>query len=105
MTGRVVVGGEALVDLVPTGDEHPDDPALRALAPRLGGGPFNVAVGLGRLGVPTTMRTAKTLRVPLLLANLGIAPSTRTRYASSGWQTSGTCAGAHSGFNMIILHS
>ncbi|GAA4873518.1 carbohydrate kinase family protein [Actinomycetospora straminea] len=57
MTGRVVVGGEALVDLVPTGDEHPDDPALRALAPRLGGGPFNVAVGLGRLGVPTTMLT------------------------------------------------
>lgn len=57
MTGRVVVGGEALVDLVPTGDEHPDDPALRALAPRLGGGPFNTAVGLGRLGVPTTMLT------------------------------------------------
>lgn len=57
MTGRVVVGGEALVDLVPTGDGHPDDPALTALAPRLGGGPFNTAVGLGRLGVPTTMVT------------------------------------------------
>ena len=57
MTGRVVVGGEALVDLVPTGDGHPDDPALTPLAPRLGGGPFNTAVGLGRLGVPTTMLT------------------------------------------------
>lgn len=57
MTGRVVVGGEALVDLVPTGDEHAGDPALRPLAPRLGGGPFNTAVGLGRLGVPATMLT------------------------------------------------
>ncbi|MEJ2884892.1 carbohydrate kinase family protein [Actinomycetospora aeridis] len=57
MTGRVVVGGEALVDLVPTGDGHPDEPALTPLAPRLGGGPFNTAVGLGRLGVPTTMLT------------------------------------------------
>ncbi|MFC5137874.1 carbohydrate kinase [Actinomycetospora rhizophila] len=57
MTGRIVVGGEALVDLVPTGDGHPDDPALTPLAPRLGGGPFNTAVGLGRLGVPTTMLT------------------------------------------------
>ncbi|MHC1561138.1 carbohydrate kinase family protein [Actinomycetospora sp. C-140] len=57
MTGRVVVGGEALVDLVPTPDHHEGDPALRPLAPRLGGGPFNTAVGLGRLGVPTTMLT------------------------------------------------
>jgi len=55
--GRVVVGGEALVDLVPTTDPYEGDPALRPLAPRLGGGPFNVAVGLGRLGVPTTMLT------------------------------------------------
>ena len=39
---RVVVCGEALVDLVPTGDD--------TLAPKLGGGPFNVAVTLGRLG-------------------------------------------------------
>lgn len=44
-TGRVVVGGEALVDLVPAPGG--------TLAPRLGGGPFNVAVSLGRLGVPT----------------------------------------------------
>ncbi|HSK60745.1 MAG TPA: carbohydrate kinase [Actinomycetospora sp.] len=67
MTGRVVVGGEALVDLVPLDDPRPGDPAggdpaggdpaLRPLAPRLGGGPFNTAVGLGRLGVPTSMLT------------------------------------------------
>lgn len=38
----VLVCGEALVDLVP---ENPP-----ALTPRLGGGPFNVAVALGRLG-------------------------------------------------------
>jgi fructokinase len=42
---RVVVAGESLVDLVPDGvGGH------RALP---GGSPFNVAVGLGRLGVPT----------------------------------------------------
>jgi len=41
---RIVVGGEALVDLVPTGDA--------TLQPRLGGGPLNVAVTAGRLGAP-----------------------------------------------------
>jgi len=41
---RIVVAGEALVDLVPDADG-----GLRPLA---GGSPFNVAVGLGRLGVP-----------------------------------------------------
>ena len=46
------MGGEALVDLVPS-ERRP----LSPLAPRLGGGPFNVAVGLGRLAVPTTMLT------------------------------------------------
>lgn len=45
--GHVVVAGEALVDLVP-GPEGD----LRALP---GGSPFNVAVGLGRLGVPTVL--------------------------------------------------
>ncbi|MCD2192288.1 carbohydrate kinase [Actinomycetospora endophytica] len=50
--GRVVVGGEALVDLVPL-ERQP----LAPLAPRLGGGPYNVAVGLGRLETPTTMLT------------------------------------------------
>ncbi|WP_237171913.1 PfkB family carbohydrate kinase, partial [Prescottella equi] len=42
---RIVVCGEALVDLVPTGGESFDA--------RLGGGPFNVAVALGRLGSRT----------------------------------------------------
>lgn len=45
----IVVGGEALVDLVPA--RSPLEPG--ALLPRLGGGPFNVAVAAGRLGVPT----------------------------------------------------
>ncbi|NMO92462.1 carbohydrate kinase [Actinomycetospora sp. TBRC 11914] len=49
---RVVVGGEALVDLVPV-DQGP----LAPLAPRLGGGPYNVAIGLGRLGTPARMLT------------------------------------------------
>ncbi|HZZ49956.1 MAG TPA: carbohydrate kinase [Pseudonocardia sp.] len=45
----IVVGGEALVDLVPAAaSRDPGGPLL----PRWGGGPFNVAVALGRLGVP-----------------------------------------------------
>lgn len=47
----IVVGGEALVDLVPaTGHDGP-----ATLLPRLGGGPFNVAVALGRLGAPVAL--------------------------------------------------
>ncbi|MEV5980331.1 carbohydrate kinase [Streptomyces sp. NPDC052114] len=52
----IVVAGEALIDLVPQG--APDAPGagggtgLPALAPRLGGGPYNTAVALGRLGSP-----------------------------------------------------
>ncbi|AEW94943.1 MULTISPECIES: carbohydrate kinase family protein [Streptomycetaceae] len=45
---RVVVAGEALIDLVPHGTG-----ALAELSPRRGGGPYNTAVALGRLGVPT----------------------------------------------------
>ena len=50
----IVVGGEALVDLVP-GDplDSTVDGGLRALLPRLGGGPYNVSLAAGRLGVPT----------------------------------------------------
>lgn len=40
----IVVAGEALIDLIPGGD---------GLRPLPGGSPYNVAVGLGRLGVPT----------------------------------------------------
>jgi fructokinase len=45
----IVVAGEALVDMVPVGDDE-----LAPLAPKLGGGPYNVAVALGRLDVPTS---------------------------------------------------
>ncbi|MDQ0388404.1 fructokinase [Streptomyces sp. DSM 42143] len=41
----IVVAGEALIDLVPQGTG-----ALAALRPALGGGPYNTAVALGRLG-------------------------------------------------------
>ncbi|WP_330271231.1 carbohydrate kinase [Lentzea sp. NBC_00516] len=44
----IVVAGEALVDMVPVGDDE-----LTPLAPKLGGGPYNVAVALGRLDVAT----------------------------------------------------
>jgi fructokinase len=44
MTAPVIaVGGEALIDLIPDG---------AGLHPHPGGGPFNTAVSLGRLGVP-----------------------------------------------------
>lgn len=42
----IVVAGESLIDLVPQGDCDP----LPMLLPRLGGGPYNTAVALGRLG-------------------------------------------------------
>lgn len=44
----IVVCGEALIDLVPTGSPV-------TYAPRPGGSPANVAVGLGRLGSPATL--------------------------------------------------
>ncbi|MBV2357716.1 carbohydrate kinase [Streptomyces sp. J2-1] len=44
----IVVAGEALIDLVPRGPG-----ALAELRPALGGGPYNTAVALGRLGSPT----------------------------------------------------
>ncbi|MCT9078824.1 carbohydrate kinase family protein [Streptomyces fulvoviolaceus] len=44
----IVVAGEALIDLVPQGTG-----ALAGLKPALGGGPYNTAVALGRLGSPT----------------------------------------------------
>jgi fructokinase len=46
----IVVAGESLIDLVPQrGAEGPLSPLL----PRLGGGPYNTAVALGRMGTPT----------------------------------------------------
>ncbi|HET9382370.1 MAG TPA: carbohydrate kinase [Streptomyces sp.] len=44
----IVVAGEALIDLVPQSAG-----ALAELKPALGGGPYNTAVALGRLGSPT----------------------------------------------------
>jgi fructokinase len=44
----IVVAGEALIDLVPQGTG-----ALAHLKPALGGGPYNTAVALGRLGSRT----------------------------------------------------
>ncbi|QRP46814.1 carbohydrate kinase [Amycolatopsis sp. FDAARGOS 1241] len=50
----IVVGGEALVDLVPGEPLDSNvDSGLRALLPRLGGGPYNVALAAARLGVPS----------------------------------------------------
>ncbi|MEV0120044.1 carbohydrate kinase [Streptomyces sp. NPDC050703] len=50
----IVVAGEALIDLVPREASRAPDgrAALPDLAPRLGGGPYNTAVALGRLGSP-----------------------------------------------------
>ncbi|MBO1330047.1 carbohydrate kinase [Streptomyces sp. VRA16 Mangrove soil] len=45
----IVVAGEALIDLVP----QPGHGPLAPLTPKRGGGPYNTAVALGRLGAPT----------------------------------------------------
>ncbi|MEV5242208.1 carbohydrate kinase [Streptomyces cinnamoneus] len=47
----IVVAGEALIDLVPDGPGG--DGGLPALLPRCGGGPYNTALALGRLGTAT----------------------------------------------------
>ena len=44
----ILVGGEALIDFIPARSED----GAPAYLPRPGGSPYNVAVGLGRLGVP-----------------------------------------------------
>ena len=48
----IVVAGEALVDLVPS--PAAADGELADLMPRLGGGPYNVAIAAGRLGAPVS---------------------------------------------------
>jgi len=48
----IVVAGEALVDLVPSPSAA--DGQLADLMPRLGGGPYNVAIAAGRLGAPVS---------------------------------------------------
>jgi fructokinase len=46
----ILVGGEALVDLVPAPGTRPGE--LGPLRPLPGGGPYNVAITVGRLGAP-----------------------------------------------------
>jgi fructokinase len=74
---RVIVAGEALVDLVGDADGR--------LLPLPGGSPFNVAVGLGRLDVPTGFLGAiaddgfgTLLAARLDDAGVTILPATRT---------------------------
>ena len=52
MTSSITVYGEALVDLVPAGAGP-----LAPLTPALGGGPFNVARALGRLGADVAFQS------------------------------------------------
>ncbi|GLY69215.1 fructokinase [Amycolatopsis taiwanensis] len=97
ITTVIVVGGEALVDLVPgdfkgvwglapsrgVGAEPPQDimdSGLRALVPRLGGGPYNVALAAGRLGAPTAFlsrisgdRFGQALRERLAASEVGLS--------------------------------
>ncbi|RPF32655.1 carbohydrate kinase [Streptomyces sp. TLI_185] len=66
----IVVAGEALIDLVPQGTG-----ALAGLKPALGGGPYNTAVALGRLGSPTAFcsRTSRDTFGEALLDGLRAA--------------------------------
>ena len=66
----IVVAGEALIDLVPQGTG-----ALAGLKPALGGGPYNTAVALGRLGSPTAFcsRTSRDAFGDALLDGLRAA--------------------------------
>ena len=54
----ILISGEALVDLIPD-PEKPD--AYDAV---LGGSPYNVAIGLARLGAPVGVRLAHLGRTP-----------------------------------------
>jgi fructokinase len=74
----IVVGGEALVDLVP--GESIVDGGLTSLVPRLGGGPYNVALAAARLGSPTAFlsrisddRFGQALRQRLTASNVDIS--------------------------------
>ena len=57
---EIVVCGEALVDVVQQGGGRHDTTAggLAPLQPALGGGPFNVAITLGRLGSAVSLLSA-----------------------------------------------
>ncbi|MEE3849262.1 carbohydrate kinase [Gordonia sp. LSe1-13] len=55
---EIVVCGEALVDVVAQASIPAGGGSLPALQPALGGGPFNVAITLGRLGSAVSLCTA-----------------------------------------------
>ncbi|GAC68282.1 carbohydrate kinase family protein [Gordonia soli] len=55
---EIVVCGEALVDVVAGAPVSRDGGRLPPLQPALGGGPFNVAITLGRLGSAVTLCSA-----------------------------------------------
>ncbi|WP_069884461.1 carbohydrate kinase family protein [Streptomyces luteocolor] len=85
----IVVAGEALIDLVPQGAPQLPGaggaPGLPALAPRLGGGPYNTAVALGRLGSPVAFcsRVSRDAFGEALLGGLRAA-GVDTAYVESG---------------------
>lgn len=52
---EATVVGEAIVDVIRSGDEGAGDAGAGSVSRRPGGSPLNVAVGLSRLGVPTRL--------------------------------------------------
>ncbi len=97
---HVVVAGEALVDLV-----READGSERAL---LGGSPFNVAVGLGRLGVPTGFLGAISddgfgvlLAARLEDAGVTMLPAARTTRPTT-LATVRLDAGGHASYDFVL---
>jgi fructokinase len=74
----ILVGGEALMDLVPASTTRPGE--LGPLLPLPGGGPYNVAITLGRLGAP--------VRFLSRLSTDGFGAALFDRLALSGVDTS-----------------
>jgi fructokinase len=74
----ILVGGEALMDLVPAPTTRPGE--LGPLLPLPGGGPYNVAITLGRLGAP--------VRFLSRLSTDGFGTALVDRLALSGVDTS-----------------
>jgi fructokinase len=77
-SAAILVGGEALVDLVPAAATRPGE--LGALLPLPGGGPYNVAITLGRLGAD--------VRFLSRLSTDGFGDALLTRLELSGVDTS-----------------
>jgi fructokinase len=93
--GRALVIGEALIDIV----RRPGDRPVR----HAGGSPMNVAYGLGRLGVPTTLVTqigadpyGEIIRSHLASAGVDLLPGSVTASATSSATATVDAAGAAS---------